>query len=106
MWITNRYYKEFVKRTPKQKDAIRELKKDPNFESNIQINGININLDSYSNHPEYIPITSTIANTIEKVFSKNTSRESDTDTTTNKGTQDPAGSVGGILMNRRCGDKK
>ena len=40
MWITNCYYHDFVKLKPKQKDTIRKLKKDPNFESKTNISGM------------------------------------------------------------------
>ena len=43
--ITNHFYKDFAKLRSKQKDAIRELKKYPNFESKTQISGTNANSD-------------------------------------------------------------
>ena len=47
--ITNHYYKDFAKLISKQKDAIRELKKYPNFESKTQISGTNANSDGTLN---------------------------------------------------------
>ena len=104
MWITNRYFKDFAKLAPKEKDAICELKKDPNFENKTTISGMNANSDGYSNHAEPILIVNTIINAIERAFSVDATSESDTDTTINNWTKALARLVGCILMNRRRGD--
>ena len=90
----------------KQKDAIRELKKDPNFENKSQNSDITINANENPRHPEYISIASIITEAVKKEFSKYTSRDSDTNIITNNGSRYHTGSIGSIFMNRRRGDKK
>ena len=54
------------------------------------------NSGGYSNHPESISIANIITNSIEEEFSKDATKESDTDTTINNRTKVPAEIVGGI----------